>query len=149
MHGISQNPDTNDYIIVFHKTYLETYCKKCDEIYTDMQYKWCKKCQINYLKDSGTTSGNEEIDNLIQEMQLKIKRPQDIVFEWIPYNQFSNIKNEVVESDFAKTYSAIWEKGPLIYDTITYKYGKGQSINIILRCLNKLQNITNEFLDEV
>jgi len=74
IYGISQNPNTNDYIMVFHKDYFETYCKKCDERYiTWIQYKWCRECQINYLKDSGTTSGIEEIDNLIQEMRLKIE----------------------------------------------------------------------------
>ena len=36
--------------------------------------------------------GNEKIDCFIQEMHLKIDSARDIVFEWIPYNQLSDIK---------------------------------------------------------
>ena len=48
-----------------------------------LQVVYCELCN---------TSGNEEIDDLIQEMQSKIDNQVDWVFEWIPYNQFSNIK---------------------------------------------------------
>ena len=34
------------------------------------------------------TTGNEKIDNLIQEMQLKIDFYNDIVFEWVPYKYY-------------------------------------------------------------
>ncbi|GBC28024.2 kinase-like domain-containing protein [Rhizophagus irregularis DAOM 181602=DAOM 197198] len=59
LYGISQNPDTEDYILVL---------------------MW--------------TSGNGKIDYFIQEMQLKINGHgyDDIVFEWIPYSQFNDIK---------------------------------------------------------
>ncbi|CAB5380269.1 unnamed protein product [Rhizophagus irregularis] len=53
IYGISQNPDTNDYILVLNN--------------------------INWI------SGNEKIDDFIQEMQLKINEYHDEVFEWIPY----------------------------------------------------------------
>src|SRR3954453_12411667 len=97
-------------------------CKKCGKKYTVVRYKqrvyfkwykpnvyyrlfkylfnpyiyyeWCKPCQINNLKGNFTnwTSGNEKIDDFIQEMQLKIDHPYNIIFEWIPYNQFSDIE---------------------------------------------------------
>jgi hypothetical protein len=51
LYGISQNPDTNDYILV---------------------QNWA--------------SGNEKIDDFIQEKKSKIKDHNDIVFEWIPYS---------------------------------------------------------------
>jgi hypothetical protein len=38
------------------------------------------------------TSKNEKIDKFIQEMQLKINDYNDIIVEWIPYEQFNNIK---------------------------------------------------------
>src|SRR5438552_14134779 len=92
-------------------------CKKCGEEYTYVYWKWCKPCQIDNLKGNFTnwTSGNEKIDNFIQEMQLKIDSLWDIVFEWIPYNQFSDIK-EIGRDGFATIYSAIWKDGQLIYD---------------------------------
>src|ERR1700748_263851 len=113
VYGISQNPDTKDYIMVLQ----DGFCKKCGEKYTNIKYEWCKPCQIDNLKENFTnwTSGNEKIDNFIQEMQLKINHQWDIIFEWIPYNQFSDIK-VISRSGYAKVYSAIWKDGPLNYD---------------------------------
>ena len=58
-------------------------CKKCGEKYTDYWSSWCKPCQINNFKTNFTnwTSGNGKIDNIIQEMQLKIDSCHDILFE--------------------------------------------------------------------
>src|SRR4051812_23631410 len=94
-------------------------CEKCGGQYgseLNAEYEWCKPCQIKYSKENFTnwTSGNEKIDDLIQEMQSKINNPSDIVFEWIPYNQFNNIIEER-KGDFATVYSAIWKNGPLSY----------------------------------
>ena len=81
MYGISQNPNTKDYIIV------------------------CQDVLLYY-------SGNKQIDDIIQEIQLKISPQNDLVFEWIPYNQFDDIK-EINKGDFATVYSAKWKGGPL------------------------------------
>ncbi|PKY56429.1 hypothetical protein RhiirA4_411162, partial [Rhizophagus irregularis] len=35
--------------------------------------------------------------------------------EWIPYNQFKDIK-EIGRDDFTALYSAIWIDGPLLYN---------------------------------
>src|ERR1051325_5639829 len=89
------------------------FCKQCGK---RLHGIWCKPCQVdNFKKISRWTSGNEKIDDFIQEMQLKIDSPWDIVFEWIPYNQFSDIK-EISRDDFATIYSAIWKDGPLDYE---------------------------------
>ena len=116
-YGISQNPDTKDYIMVLQ----DVYC-----------------------------SGNIKIDKLIQEMQSKIKDWRDIVFEWIPYNQFDNIE-EINKGDFATVYSAIWMDGPLEYNRNTNKYKKEGhlGIKVALKCLNNSRNISNEFVNEV
>ena len=55
---------------------------------------WCKPCQISSLKENFIkwTSGNERIDAVIQELQLKIDYYWDTILEWIPYNQFNDIK---------------------------------------------------------
>src|ERR1044071_4956577 len=109
MYGISQNPNTKNYIIVLN---INNYCEKCGEKYTNIVYKWCKPCQINYLKNGFTnwTSGNEEINDFIQNAQL-----DGMVLEWIPYNQFDNIK-ETSKNDFKTVHSATWKDGPLCYD---------------------------------
>ena len=115
-------------------------CNKCGEY---IIYKWCKPCQIDNLKTTNLTSGNEKIDNFIQEMQLKITWYDDIVFEWIPYNQFSDIK-EIGRSGFATVYSAIWKNSPY-----TSLYTRTSNYEVALKCLHNSQNITNEFLNEV
>ena len=44
-------------------------------------------------------------------MQLKINDYKDIIFEWIPYNQFINI-NEGKD----KFSLATWKSGPLLWN---------------------------------
>src|SRR5436190_4917421 len=93
------------------------YCNKCAKKYTDINWKWCKPCQIYNLQRNfkNWTSGNEKIDDFIHEMQLKIDHQLDIVFEWIPYNQFSDI-DEIIRDDFTTVHSAFWKDGPLKYN---------------------------------
>src|SRR5436305_13721556 len=91
-------------------------CKQCGNKYTYEWRKWCKPCQINNLKKNFTewTSGNKQIDSFIQERQLEVD-VFDKLFEWIPYNQFNEIK-EISQSDLFTVYSAVWKNGPLFYD---------------------------------
>src|SRR2546430_16004484 len=97
IYGISQNPDTKDYIMVLQDGYYELYCENCDKKYPNTKFKWCKSCQ---------TSGNNQIDYFIQEKQLKINWNKDIGFEWIPYNQFYCIK-EIGKYELITVYFAM------------------------------------------
>ncbi|UZO06616.1 uncharacterized protein OCT59_026930 [Rhizophagus irregularis] len=150
IYGISQSPNTKDYIMIFNKDqYLENCCIKCGKYYTTSEYKWCKPCKINWLKENFTnwTSKNEQIDSLIQKMQLlNINNHKDIIFEWISYNQFNDIK--VLSNT---TYLAIWKDGLLSYNNY-YKneYTRNlTNIAVVLKYLVNSQNITNEFLNEI
>jgi hypothetical protein len=78
-------------------------------------------------------------------MQSKIDSNNDIVFEWIPYDQFCNIK-KIGKGGFSKVYSATWINGPLMYNG--YKYIRNSEM-VALKCLNNSQNISSEFLNEV
>ncbi|UZO14478.1 uncharacterized protein OCT59_005935 [Rhizophagus irregularis] len=146
IHGISQNPDTKDYVIVFQN---DCNCKECGDIYTDIEVKWCKPCQINNMKQNlaNWTSGNEKIDEFIQEIQLNIEK-DDIIIEWIPYNQFSDIK-EIKKDDSASVYSAIWKNGLLKYNYEERKYKRNPNKNVTLMRFNNSQNIINDFLNEI
>src|SRR5579862_2555489 len=92
LYGMTQNPDTKDYILVKNNSLF-----------------------INWI------SGNEKIDNFIREMQLKINNHDDIIFEWIPYNQFNKIE-EIDKDGFITVYSAIWKDGPLYMNKQNKKY---------------------------
>jgi hypothetical protein len=48
-------------------------------------------------------------------MQLKINDYYDIIIEWIPYDQFDNIK-EIRKDDSVTLFSAIWKNGLLNYE---------------------------------
>ena len=121
-------------------------CKKCGQKYPYSYYKWCKTCDLKNV--TKWASGNKKIDALVQEMQLKINSPYIVVFEWIPYNQFDDIK-EISKGDFATVYSAIWKDGPLLYNSYKQEYTRTTDKKVVLKCLYNSHNITNEFLDEV
>jgi hypothetical protein len=122
-------------------------CVKCDKRYNSM---WCKPCQINYLKMDFTnwTSGNVKVDRFIQEMQLKIDSYYDIVFEWIQYSQFNNIK-EIFNDEHITVYSAIWKDGTLNYNSSKHEYIRNQNEAVTLKYLNNYQNIMDIFLNKV
>jgi hypothetical protein len=144
LYGISQNPDTKDYIIVLENSH----CKECGEIYKNTTNNWCKSCQINNLKQNfaNWTSENEKIDNFIQEMQLKIDLQNNMIVEWILYNQFDNIK----KTGNATIGSAIWKNGPLKYESNERKYKRVRlNEKVTLRYLNNSQNNISELLNEV
>jgi hypothetical protein len=118
LYGISQNPNTNDYILVQNNA---------------LNLTWM--------------SGNEEIDNFIQERQLKADKYNDIVTEWIPYNRFNQIK-KTSKNGLMTVYSAIWRDGPLQckeYGNYTRKSNK----NVALKCLHNLQNPIGFVINEV
>ena len=85
----------------------------------------------NYL----ILSGNEKIDDFIQERQLNIGESNDVVFEWISYNQFEEIK-ETGKNDSITVYSAIWRNGPLHYR----KHTRDSNKKVALKCFHNLQN---------
>jgi hypothetical protein len=105
-------------------------------------------CQINYLKENFTnwTSEDKKVDNFIKEMQLKINEYNDIIFEWILYNQFIDIK-EIGKDTFAIFYLAKWKDGPLEYNKDTNRYKRNPNKAVNLKFFNK-QDI-NKFLKKV
>ncbi|GBC03505.1 hypothetical protein RclHR1_05160004 [Rhizophagus clarus] len=113
LYGISQTPDTNDYILVFN---------------------W--------------TSGNEEIDDFIRKRRLKVNDHKDVVFEWIPYNQFNEIK-KTYKNDNIAVYSAIWNNGPLTYNQKDNEYTRDSNKEVALKLMNNSQNSIEFVINEV
>ena len=56
---------------------------------------------------------------------------------------------EIGKGGFATVYSAIWRDGPLRYNSNKNKYERFYFEEVALKCLDDLENITNEFLNEV
>ncbi|CAB5367071.1 unnamed protein product [Rhizophagus irregularis] len=112
LFGISQNPDTEDYILVFN---------------------W--------------TSGNEKIDDFILERQLNINNFDDTVLEWIPYNQFYEIKM-AGKNELTTVYSAIWKDGPIYKKNKQSNYIRDSNKKVSLKCIHNLQESINSFINE-
>jgi serine/threonine protein kinase len=91
---------------------------------------------------------NEKVIDFIQQMQLKVNYHYDVVFEWIPYNQFNDIE-EVGEGGFSTVYSAIWKDGPLYFDDNKMEWIRKINKKVALKCLHNSQNINEKFLNEV
>ncbi|UZO11102.1 uncharacterized protein OCT59_002676 [Rhizophagus irregularis] len=144
-YGISQNPNTKDYILVVHNKYYNKYCKECDKEYTKLNHKCCESCLIKYLGSNliNWTSGNEKIDDFIRKRQLKTSIESSNIFEWIPYNKFIEIKKV---GDNCLT-TAIWKEGPLIYNTHEKKWMRTLSKKVFLKYLSYSQNVTDEFIN--
>jgi hypothetical protein len=119
LYGISQNPDTGDYILV-----------------------------QNYL--ANWTSGNEKIDEFIQEKQLKTNSYSynDVVLEWIPYNQFNEIK-ESGKNGLITVYLAIWKDGPLYKKDEWSNYTRDSNKKVALKCVHNSQESINSLINEV
>ncbi|RHZ82766.1 hypothetical protein Glove_103g133 [Diversispora epigaea] len=84
-------------------------CNNCQNWHQATQY--CEFCIRKYLENNfrNWTSGNEEIDKLIQECQQKTVSPRHVI-EWINYDQFENIEH-LTEGGCATIYTAIWKDG--------------------------------------
>ena len=89
------------------------------------------------------TSGNKQIDDFIQKRQLEVYY-YDKVLEWIPYNQFNDVKL-ISKNDLITIYSAVWRNGPLYFDKKEWK--RESDKKVILKYF--LQNLVDELLNEV
>src|SRR5947207_2430894 len=84
-------------------------CENCNQ--ECLATLFCEHCVRNHLKAnfSNWTSRNDDIDNLIQECQMKTLIP-DRIAEWIPYNNFQNIEY-LTKGGCSEIYTAEWFDG--------------------------------------
>ena len=84
-------------------------CENCNQECLATLY--CEYCIRDHLKAkfSDWTSGNDDIDSLIQKCQTETLMPNSIV-EWIPYNKLQNI-NYLTKGGFSEIYTAGWIGG--------------------------------------
>ncbi|GBB84863.1 hypothetical protein RclHR1_11440002 [Rhizophagus clarus] len=135
IYGITQDPETGYYMIVFNNK-----CKECDYICIAMLF------QQNF---ENWTSGNNDIDKLIQDAQLLTHTEDELpeVLEWVPYNRFNNIKYtaeaEVYKANWIDGYLHIWDN----YNKFLMRYN--QNMYVTLKILNNFNNITLEFISEI
>jgi hypothetical protein len=123
-------------------------CENCNQECLATSY--CEYCIRNYLKArfSNWTSGNNNIDNLIQKCQLETINPEMIV-EWIPYNNLENI-NYLTEGGFSKIYTAIWIGGGYYeWDSEKQQLERFVNHSVVLKELENVESASQECLEEV
>src|SRR2546421_1180514 len=94
---------------VLYNSGTKRICENCNQECLATLY--CELCVRNYLKSnfSNWTSGNDDIDNLIQECQMETIEPQRII-EWIPYDNLLDIEY-LTKGGFSEIYEADWIDG--------------------------------------
>src|ERR1700733_10969686 len=99
--------------LVFKKIKKYGLCKKC--IRPNTGYNWCQSCNGKRFQQNfqNWTSGNHDIDELIQRTQLDAKNHKEIL-EWIEYDRFENIEY-LAKGGFGTTYKATWKDGFIEY----------------------------------
>jgi len=111
---------------------------------------FCEHCVRNYLKSnfSKWTSGNDDIDDLIQKCQMESLLP-NLVVEWIPYNRLKNIKY-LTKGGFSEIYLADWIDGMYMeWDSKEQQLKRFGSHQIILKRLEDVENANQSWFEEV
>ncbi|CAJ0825055.1 6871_t:CDS:2 [Entrophospora sp. SA101] len=121
-------------------------CDTCDQPQTDNG--WCSVCQTKIFQENfiNWTSGNQKIDELIQETQINPINPGRIL-EWIPYEKIKIVK-KIGKGGFSTIYEAIWIDGPIVWDGV--KLNRKSNCKIALKNLDtSSESLSDEYLNEL
>jgi hypothetical protein len=123
----------------------------CEDCYHEcLAISYCEHCLRNFLKTkfSDWTSGNIDIDNLIQKCQMESCAP-DMIVEWIPYNNLQNVKY-LTKGGFSKIYTAVWIDGCYNeWDPREKELKKFGAQEVILKKLEIAESTNRSWFEEV
>ncbi|PKC69398.1 kinase-like protein, partial [Rhizophagus irregularis] len=122
-------------------------CEKCNQKCLATSY--CEYCLQNYLKAkfSNWTSGNKDIDNLIQTCQKESLVPMNVI-EWIPYNNLQNI-NYLTKGGYSEIYTASWIDGRYEeWDSKEQQLKRYGSQSVVLKKLENVENANKNWFEE-
>ncbi|GET03553.1 kinase-like domain-containing protein [Rhizophagus clarus] len=145
IQGMSKNPHTKEYLMVFRNCYCNN-------------YRWCESCKIDNLIQNfvNQTNGNEKIDK-ISELLSEAKFYS--IDKIIGISQHPDTKDYIIVQDYfckkcgkhdsSIQYMAIWMNGPLQYEKNKQEYERLFNKEVSLKCLVNSQDIISELLNEV
>ncbi|GBC07522.1 hypothetical protein RclHR1_07500007 [Rhizophagus clarus] len=136
-----------DYYKVVYNSGTKRICENCNQGCLATLY--CEYCVRNYLKDnfSNWTSGNDDIDNLIQKCQMESLGPANIV-EWFPYNNIKNIKY-LTKGGFSEIYTADWIEGEYEgWDSETQQLKRLGNHKVVLKSLENVKSANRSWFEE-
>jgi hypothetical protein len=137
-----------DYHKILQNKGTKRICENCHEECLATLY--CEHCVRNYLKSkfSNWTSGNNDIDNLIQQCQMETLGPNRIV-EWIPYNKLQNIEY-LTKGGCSEIYTADWIDGHYVeWDSKENQLKRFGGHGVILKKLENVENANRSWFEEV
>jgi hypothetical protein len=102
---------SHDFNKIIYNEGTKRTCENCQEECLATFY--CEYCVRNYLRSkfSNWTSGNNDVDELIQKCQIESISPNKII-EWIPYDSLQNVKcltDGIYSADWINGYYEEWD----------------------------------------
>ncbi|RHZ84592.1 hypothetical protein Glove_79g120 [Diversispora epigaea] len=135
-------------ILIINNIFRYGKCEKCFRYNTGRN--WCNGCRAKQFQNEFNkwTSGNIEIDEFIQQMQINAKKYGEVI-EWIPFDRLENVEY-LAQGGFGIVHRAKWIDGYIVSLDNNEKSWKRRSQNHFV-CLKNLDNSTNEsiFLREI
>ncbi|RGB40022.1 kinase-like domain-containing protein [Rhizophagus diaphanus] len=122
-------------------------CENCNQ--NCLATLYCEYCVRNYLKEnfSNWTSGNDDIDNLIQKCQMESLTPDNIA-EWIPYENLENIKY-LTKGGFSEIYTADRINGRYVeWDSEKKQLKRSRTFEVILKRLENVESANQSWFEE-
>jgi hypothetical protein len=128
---------------------IKRVCENCNQECLATLY--CEHCVRNHLKAkfSSWTSGNDDIDNLIQKCQMETQGPGYII-EWIPYH--SNLQNVkyLTKGGCSEIYTADWIGGCYWeWDSRKQQLIRFGKQEVILKRLENVESASQSWFEEV
>ena len=111
---------------------------------------WCQPCNAKRFRENfkNWTSGNKDIDELIQYSQLNAVEYTNCL-EWIPFENLQNV-TYITRGGFGKIYSAEWPEGHIWYwDIKNQEWYRNKNYKVALKSLDNSSEISTDFLNEV
>jgi hypothetical protein len=127
---------------------IKRICENCNQ--ECLATLFCEYCVRNHLKAnfSNWTSGNNDIDILIQECQMSMIAP-NLIPEWISYDNLQNIEY-LTKGGFSEIYTAEWIDGCYEeWDPIEQQLIRFGSHVVVLKRLENVENANQSWFEEV
>ncbi|POG82377.1 kinase-like domain-containing protein [Rhizophagus irregularis DAOM 181602=DAOM 197198] len=152
INSATKSEDIDDSVIymddIEKRKKVYSICGECNEPGTGEN--WCQSCNAKRFEENfkNWTSGNKDIDELIQHSQLNAVIYTKCL-EWIPYEKFQNV-NYITRGGFGKIYSAEWPEGCILYwDIENQKWKRATIHKVALKSLDNSSEINTDFLNEI
>ncbi|RIA94298.1 kinase-like domain-containing protein [Glomus cerebriforme] len=123
-------------------------CGECDEPGTGEE--WCQPCNSKRFKENfkNWTSGNKDIDELIQQSQINAIHYKRCI-EWIPFENFYDV-TYITRGGLGKIFSAKWPEGYIeSWNIENEKWERWSNVMVALKSLDDSSGMSTEFVNEI